>query len=66
MGFDIGMGVRLRESGLSTAKEYAETFLSPENTAPGGSVIADVRKTVRIKNFWNARLREEKGFSAKI
>lgn len=66
MGFDIGIGVRLRETGLATAKEYANIFLSPENVAPGGSVIADVRKTLRIRNFWDERLRADRGFTAKI
>lgn len=35
IGLDLGIGVRLHEKNLINAREYAEIFLSPENTTPG-------------------------------
>jgi len=60
MGLDIGIGVRLHEKNLTSAREYAEIFLSPENIAPGGSIIADIRRVIRLKRYWNDRLQNEK------
>ncbi len=60
IGLDLGIGVRLHEKNLTNAREYAEIFLSPKNIAPGGSVIADLRRILRLKNDWNNRLQSER------
>ena len=66
LGIDMGIGVRLRDKQLTNVREYAEIFLSSQNTAPGGSVIADIRRSLRLKNYWNSRLKKEKWYSVWI
>ena len=66
IGLDLGIGVRLHEKNLINAREYAEIFLSPENIAPGGSVIADIRRIIRLKKYWNNILQKEKCFTVRI
>jgi hypothetical protein len=60
IGLDLGIGVRLHEKNLINTREYAEIFLSSENIAPGGSVIADIRRIIRLKKYWNNRLKSER------